>query len=62
VHSPTNTFEMPVTSPTASLPVDSVTWASTTEDDWTNSCDESSSSLAQRLPCVTPDASTFCSG
>jgi hypothetical protein len=34
----------------------------TTMDDWTNSCDESSSSLAKRLPCVSQDESKFCYG
>jgi hypothetical protein len=32
----------------------------TTMDDWTDSCDESSHSLAKRLPCVSQDESKFC--
>jgi hypothetical protein len=34
----------------------------TTMDDWTNSCDESSNSLAKRLPCVSQDESKVCYG
>jgi Leucine-rich repeat (LRR) protein len=48
VNSPTDSTEIPVTSPTA-LPTP------TAMDDWINSCDESSSSLAKRLPCVSQD-------
>jgi hypothetical protein len=53
VNSPTDSTEIPVTSPTA-LPTP------TAMDDWINSCDESSSSLAKRLPCVSQDESKFC--
>jgi hypothetical protein len=55
VNSPTDATEIPATSPMA-LPTP------TTMDDWTNSCDESSSSLAKRLPCVSQDESKFCCG
>jgi hypothetical protein len=34
----------------------------TTMDGWTNSCDESSNSLAKRLPCVSQDESKVCYG
>jgi hypothetical protein len=54
-NSPTVSTEIPVTSPTASL-------TPTTMDDWTNSCDKSSSSLAKRLPCVSQDERKFCYG
>jgi hypothetical protein len=54
-NSPTASAEIPVTSPTASP-------TPTTMDDWINSCDESSNSLAKRLPCVSQDESKFCYG
>jgi hypothetical protein len=53
-NSPTDSTEIPITSPTASPT------PTTTMDDWINSCDESSSSLAKRLPCVSQDESKFC--
>jgi hypothetical protein len=55
VNSPTDATEIPATSPMASP-------TPTTMDDWTNSCDESSNSLAKRLPCVSQDESKFCYG
>jgi hypothetical protein len=51
-NSPTASTEIPVTSPTASP-------TPTTMDDWINSCDESSNSLAKRLPCVSQDERKF---
>jgi hypothetical protein len=52
VNSPAGSTEIPVTSPTASP-------TPTNVDDWANSCDESSSSLAKQLPCVSQDESKF---
>jgi hypothetical protein len=58
--SPPTSESSPVDSPTAA-PMDSGTPAPTSVvDDWKNECDESSSSLAKRLPCVSLDESKFC--
>ncbi len=58
--SPPTSESSPVDSPTAA-PMDSGTPAPTSVvDDWKNGCDESSSSLAKRLPCVSLDESKFC--
>jgi hypothetical protein len=52
VNSPAGSTEIPVTSPTASP-------TPTNVDDWANSCDESSSSLAKQLPCVSQDETSL---